>query len=102
MTEETFVIYISQFSAFNYRSLKHIQIRLANGKNVIVGKNNSGKSNIIRGIEVLVSKKYPSYLHLTDNDFYTYEQTDEDTGEITEIVAENFYLEATLAGRDIN
>lgn len=95
-------MFISQFSAFNYRSLKQVQIKLSRGKNVIVGKNNSGKSNIVKGIEILVGEKYPSYLHFSDNDFYTYEEVNEDTGEIIEVVAENFYIEATLGGRDIN
>ena len=54
-------MYISKFSAFNYRSLKQVIVRLENGKNVIVGKNNSGKSNIIKGLEVLVGEKFPTY-----------------------------------------
>ena len=95
-------MYISKFSAFNYRSLKHVTIRLENGKNVIVGKNNSGKSNIIRGLEILVGEKFPTYQNITDNDFYTYEELDEETGEIREIVAENLYLEAELKGRDFD
>jgi putative ATP-dependent endonuclease of OLD family len=95
-------MFISQFCAFNYRSLKHIQIRLSNGKNVIVGKNNCGKSNIIKAIEVLVGEKFPTYQNITNNDFYTYEVVDEDTSEVKEIVADNMYLEATLEGRDLN
>ena len=95
-------MYISQLFAANYRSLRQVRIRLSKGKNVIVGKNNSGKSNIIRAIDILVGEKFPTFLHLTDNDFYTYEAVDEETGEITEIAAENLYLEATLEGRDIN
>ncbi len=95
-------MYISQFSAFNFRSLKSINIRLAQGKNVIVGKNNSGKSNIIRGIEILVGEKLPTYQNITNNDFYTYESVDTETSEVKEIVADNMYLEATLDGRDLN
>lgn len=95
-------MYISKFSAFNYRSLKQIVIRLENGKNVIVGKNNSGKSNIIKGLEILVGEKFPTYQNITDNDFYTYEELDEETAELKEIVAENFYLEAELKGRDFD
>lgn len=95
-------MYISQFSAFNFRSLKNVNIRFAKGKNVIVGKNNSGKSNIIKGIEILVGEKLPTYQNISENDFYTYENINTDTGEITEVVAENMYLEATLDGRDLN
>ena len=75
-------MYISKFCAFNFRSLKQVFVRLENGKNVIVGKNNSGKSNIIRGIEILVGEKFPTYINFTDNDFYTYNHIDTETGEI--------------------
>ena len=95
-------MYISQFTALNYRSLKKVSIRLSKGKNVIVGKNNCGKSNIIKAIEILVGEKFPTYQNITDNDFYTYESVVEETGEIQEVVADNMYLEATLEGRDFN
>lgn len=95
-------MYISKFSAFNYRSLKHVTVRLENGKNVIVGKNNSGKSNIIKGLEVLVGERFPTYQNITDNDFYTFEELDLETGELKEVIAEHFYLEAELAGRDFD
>lgn len=95
-------MYISKFAAFNYRSLKQVFIRLENGKNVIVGKNNSGKSNIIRGIEILVGEKFPTYQNITSNDFYTFENFDFETGEISEVISDNFYLDVELAGRDFN
>lgn len=95
-------MYISKFSAFNFRSLKQVFVRLENGKNVIVGKNNSGKSNIIKGIEILIGEKFPTYVNFTDNDFYTYEHIDTDTGELTEIASDNLYLEVELEGRDFN
>ena len=95
-------MYISKFTAFNFRSLKQVSVRLENGKNVIVGKNNSGKSNIIKGIEILIGEKFPTYVNFSDNDFYTYENVDTDTGELNEIASENLYLEVELEGRDFN
>ena len=95
-------MYISKFSAFNFRSLKQVFVRLENGKNVIVGKNNSGKSNIIKGIEVLIGEKFPTYVNFTDNDFYTHEHIDTETGEIKEVISDNLYLEVELEGRDFN
>ncbi|MEA5428840.1 AAA family ATPase [Arcicella lustrica] len=95
-------MYISKFSAFNFRSLKQVFVRLENGKNVIVGKNNSGKSNIIKGIEVLIGEKFPTYVNFTDNDYYTYEHIDPETGEIKEIISDNLYLDVELEGRDFN
>lgn len=95
-------MYISQFFASNYRSLKQVVVRFANGKNVIVGKNNCGKSNIIKGIEILVGEKFPTFQPIGDNDFYTYEDVIEDTGEVVEVPSEHLFLEVTLEGRDID
>lgn len=95
-------MYISKFTAFNFRSLKQVFVRLEDGKNVIVGKNNSGKSNIIKGIEILIGEKFPTYINFSDNDYYTFENIDEDTGEITEVISNNIYLEANLEGRDFD
>jgi putative ATP-dependent endonuclease of the OLD family len=95
-------MFISKFSAFNYRSLKQVTIRLEKGKNVILGKNNSGKTNIIKGLEILIGEKYPTYQNITDNDFYTVENIDHETGEISETVAESFYLEAEISERDFD
>lgn len=95
-------MFISQFFASNYRSLKEVAVRFSKGKNVIVGKNNCGKSNIIRGIEILVGEKFPTFQPISDNDFYTYEQVNKESGEIIEIVAEHLFLELTLEGRDLD
>lgn len=95
-------MYISKFTAFNFRSLKQVFVRLENGKNVIVGKNNSGKSNIIKGIEILIGEKFPTYINFSNNDYYTFENVDEETGEITEVTSNNIYLEAVLEGRDFD
>ena len=96
-------MYISKFTAFNFRSLRQVvSLRFESGRNVIVGKNNSGKSNIIKGIEILIGEKFPTYINFTDNDYYTYEAVDEDTGEFQEVVSYNLYLEVELAGRDFD
>lgn len=97
-----FEMYISKFSAFNFRSLKQVFVRLEKGKNVILGKNNSGKSNVIKGIEILIGEKFPTYITFTDNDFYTYEDIDTTTGEITEVISSDIYLEVELEGRDFD
>ena len=95
-------MYISKLFVQNYRSLQQAVVRFEPGKNVIVGKNNSGKSNIIRAIEILIGEKFPTYLKFTDNDYFTYEYVDEDTGEIIEKIAENLFMEVTLEGRDFD
>lgn len=93
-------MYISKLFAKNFRSLKQAIVHFENGKNVIVGKNNSGKSNIIKALEILVGEKYPTYINFTANDFYTIKVEDVDTGESKEKVADDFYLEVEIEGRD--
>lgn len=94
-------MYISKLFAKNFRSLRQTVIRLENGKNVIVGKNNSGKSNIIKALELLVGEKHPSYVTISQNDFYTFKCKD-DEGNVIEKVADDFYIEIELQGRDFN
>lgn len=95
-------MYISKLFLKNYRSFRECTIEFSRGKNVIVGKNNCGKSNIVKALDMLLGEKFPTYLNTTDNDFYTYEIADEETGEIKDYIADNFYIEATLTERDIN
>ncbi len=95
-------MFISKFTAFNYRSLKDVKIRFENGKNVLVGKNNSGKSNIIKALDILLSERFPTYQNITPNDFHTYEVVDFETGEISECIAENMYIDVQLEGRDFD
>src|SRR5690554_2476350 len=95
-------MHISKLFVQNYRSLSQAVVRFDAGKNVIVGKNNSGKSNIIKAIEILIGEKFPTYVKFSDNDFFTYESVDEDTGEVIENIAENLFLEVTLEGRDFD
>lgn len=95
-------MYISKLFSKNYRSLKQAVVRFENGKNVLVGKNNSGKSNVIRALEILVGEKFPSYQRFTDNDYYTEEVLDKETGELFEKIEDNFYLEVELSGRDLD
>jgi len=95
-------MYISKLFLKNFRSFKECTIEFSKGKNVIVGKNNCGKSNIVKALDMLVGEKFPTYLNITDNDFYTHEINDEETGEVHDCIEDNFYVEATLTERDIN
>ncbi|MCX9010168.1 MAG: AAA family ATPase, partial [Candidatus Methanoperedens sp.] len=57
----------------NYRSIKKLDLKFGRGKNIIVGKNNSGKSNIIRAIDLILGEKTPTWEkseNITDNDFF--------------------------------
>lgn len=43
----------------NFKSIKDMSLEFVEGKNIIVGQNNSGKSNIISAINLVIGKKYP-------------------------------------------
>lgn len=66
-------MYLSRLYIENYRSIKKLNLKFGKGKNIIVGKNNSGKSNIIRAIDLILGEKSPTYEkseNITDNDFF--------------------------------
>lgn len=67
-------MYISRVIIKNYRSIKSLTLSFNSGKNVIVGKNNSGKSNIIKAIDIVLGESSPTYAkynNITENDFYS-------------------------------
>jgi len=95
-------MHISNVYINNYKSLKSVSFDLKKGKNVIVGKNNSGKSNIITALDILFGSKNPTYREHNINDFYTYNSVNADTGEINENISEYYYIQAELIGKDFN
>lgn len=46
-------MYISKVKIKNYCSIKDLTINFNPGKIIVVGKNNSGKSNIIKAINIV-------------------------------------------------
>lgn len=74
-------MYLSRLYIKNYRSIQELDIDFAEGKNVIVGRNNAGKSNIVRAIDIILGESSPAYFK-TDNislkDFYSWKVKDEE------------------------
>lgn len=50
---------ISKLVIKNYKSIENMSLNFIEGKNIIVGQNNSGKSNIISAINLVIGEKYP-------------------------------------------
>lgn len=50
---------ISKLKIRNYKSIENMTLEFVEGKNIIVGQNNSGKSNIISAINLVIGEKYP-------------------------------------------
>jgi putative ATP-dependent endonuclease of OLD family len=66
-------MYVSRLIIKNYRSIKNIDLTFTKGKNVIVGRNNAGKSNIVKALDIILGEKSPTYQNtenITENDFY--------------------------------
>lgn len=66
-------MYVSRLIVKNFRSIKYLDIDFKKGKNVIVGKNNGGKSNIIRALDIVLGEKSPAYNNyenISETDFY--------------------------------
>jgi putative ATP-dependent endonuclease of the OLD family len=65
-------MYLSRLVAKNYRSIDCVDIKFTEGKNVIVGKNNSGKSNIMKALDLVLGESSPTYAksdNITEHDF---------------------------------
>lgn len=66
-------MYLKRLYIKNFKSIKELDLDFTPGKNVIVGKNNSGKSNILRSINLVLGENSPTWSkseNITENDFY--------------------------------
>ncbi len=66
-------MHLSKLIISNYRSIKQLSLKFEKGKNIIVGKNNAGKSNIIKAIDLILGESSPTWQksdNITANDFY--------------------------------
>lgn len=66
-------MYLSQLIVRNFRSIKTLDVKFKKGKNVVVGRNNAGKSNIVKAIDLILGESSPTYEkseNITDNDFF--------------------------------
>jgi predicted ATP-dependent endonuclease of OLD family len=69
-------LYLSRIFIQNYRSISQLDISFSPGKNVLVGKNNAGKSNIIKAIDLVLGEFTPDYKrsnNISLDDFYMVE-----------------------------
>jgi putative ATP-dependent endonuclease of the OLD family len=67
-------MYISDLYIKNFRSIKDIHVKFNNGKNILIGKNNAGKSNIIKALNLLMGEKLPTKNSINMKDFYAEEK----------------------------
>lgn len=66
-------MYLSRVIIRNYKSIDSLNLEFKPGKNIIVGKNNSGKSNIVSAINLILGEASPTYnksSNITIDDFH--------------------------------
>jgi len=63
-------MYLSELRIRNYRSIKDLTIKFKRGVNVLIGRNNVGKTNIVRAIDLLLGERWPTYVNVEHKDFY--------------------------------
>ena len=64
-----------------FRSIREVDLTFTPGKNVVIGRNNAGKSNIIHALNIVLGETAPAYAkseNIEDSDFYTYRISDKD------------------------
>lgn len=67
-------MYLSRLFIRNFRSIKQLDLSFYPGKNILVGRNNAGKSNIIKAINLVLGENSPAYKkseNLTADDFFS-------------------------------
>ncbi|WP_200411019.1 ATP-dependent nuclease [Virgibacillus salexigens] len=78
--------YISRVKIKNFRNFKHEDISLSH-KQVIIGENNVGKTNLLRAIQLILDPKLSDEdRYLNESDFYDGLEDPMNNGEVIEIV----------------
>lgn len=91
-------MHLSKVSIKNFRSLKEINLNFHKGKNIIVGRNNAGKSNIIKALDIVLGESSPTYQkseNVTPLDFYTH-KVHEHSGKVIEQTEPELWIIAEL------
>lgn len=75
----------------NFRSIKGLlTIRFSDNKTVLVGKNNSGKTNILKALEILLGERWPYYVDIDEKDFFNPNEKIEIKSIISEISKDDY------------
>ncbi|TGD81531.1 ATP-dependent nuclease [Hymenobacter wooponensis] len=85
-------MYIESLYIKNFRSIDYLHLKLTKGKNVVVGKNNAGKSNIVKALDISFGSKNPLYTDVSYTDFHEHEHGP----------CEDFWILSQLRETDIN
>ena len=93
-------MYLKRLYIRNFRSIRELDLEFSDGKNVIVGRNNSGKSNIVAALDAVLSESSPTYhktQNITEKDFRAWKETVD--GEQETRSADELFIWCELARR---
>lgn len=91
-------MYLSHLKIKNFRSIKNLSLVFQKGKNIIVGRNNTGKSNIIKALDIVLGEGSPTYYkveNITPLDFYKYKIKKEKVDEVETATEILIFVELT-------
>ncbi len=81
-------MYLRRLYIRGFRSIYELDLEFKPGKNVIIGRNNSGKSNIVQALDVVLGESAPAYAkseNITEADFYSRRTNGPDSKSIEEV-----------------
>jgi putative ATP-dependent endonuclease of OLD family len=61
-------MYVSRLVVRNFRNFETLDVCLSDGPNCVVGENNSGKSNLLHAIRLVLDQTLPSYSRVLSED----------------------------------
>jgi energy-coupling factor transporter ATP-binding protein EcfA2 len=77
-----------------FRSIRELDLEFTPGKNVIIGRNNAGKSNIIHALNVVLGETAPAYAkseNIEETDFHCWRSIDKD-GNVIEQAENSIFI----------
>lgn len=80
-------MYVFGLRVQGFRSLEDVTIVFRPGLNVLLGKNNAGKSNIIQALDYLLGEKYPTYIDFGNKDFFKNQSNNQQADSFTMIAS---------------
>ncbi|WHZ29530.1 MAG: hypothetical protein OJF51_004332 [Nitrospira sp.] len=87
-------MYLKRLYIRGFRSISELDLEFKPGKNVIIGRNNSGKSNVIQALDIVLGEFAPAYAkseNITEADFHSCRTTEPD-GKAVEQVADTIFV----------
>lgn len=70
-------MFVNRLYIVNYRSIRELDLKFEKGKNVIIGRNNCGKSNIVKALHIILGENSPTYQkseNITIGDFHSWKE----------------------------